>query len=57
MLKKKKKKKASLFLPPEMDYGGIGALIGTRGGAPGGLGGIGGPLWKPKGGGRGGPAP
>lgn len=34
-------------------YGGIG-LMGPRGGA-GGRGGIGGPLWKPKGGGRGGP--
>lgn len=40
-----------------MDYGGIGALIGRRGGAPGGLGGMGGPLWKPRGGGRGRPAP
>lgn len=41
----------------EVDYGGIGGLMGTRGGTPGGLGGIGGPLCKPKGGGRGGPAP
>lgn len=39
------------------NYDGIGALGGARGGTPGGLGGIGGPLWKPKGGGRGGPAP
>lgn len=39
------------------NYDGIGALRGARGGTPGGLGGIGGPLWKPKGGGRGGPAP
>lgn len=58
MFKKNKKQNSeSPFLQPEADYGGIGALMGTRGGTPGGRGGIGGPLWKPKGGGRGGPAP
>lgn len=40
--------------PPESHQGGSGALIGIRGGAAGGLGGIMGPLWKPNGGGRGG---
>lgn len=53
--------KSATGLENGMDYGGIGALNGTRGGggAPGvgGLGGIGGPLWRPNGGGRGGAAP
>lgn len=58
------KPKDAFFLKKQNDrqlsnrnYDGIGALRGARGGTPGGLGGIGGPLWKPKGGGRGGPAP
>lgn len=55
MFKKKISQMRARLSSLSWDYGGIGALIGTRGGTPGGLGGIGGPLWKPKGGGRGAP--
>lgn len=57
MFKKKISQMRARLSSLSWDYGGIGALIGTRGGTPGGLGGIGGPLWKPKGGGRGAPQP